>query len=447
MQADERARHMVVHCAVLWGWRDPCNTYSARLRIAKAACRLVAYDFGYPKPLAHTQLPYWVGKINDAIVSGESADPVSPVYCGSSKYVKTIEDNNPGYLHELFRYAQQVKGSIGTFSELKEVMNEKSSAPGENRPTLSLSRRQLSDWFRVNGGKEMSAVEKPRLTDEHKQMRREWAVEHFDKFVDRDCPKAFLDEKWFYTTSRRKTLKNLPKGEMEAGDPIYKRPTIRSRRFPVKVMFLGVVACPNEDRGFDGRIFLKRISERRATTRMSRNRRFSVDVVVNEDIIGGGWKRLVVDGMSTSELVEAISEHYDLDEFVAERLQVLYNTFTRGGNKKIQVLTAEQRIGELGFRTNEEGEQIQIGLDDLDVFVCVQRGDMLDEDCSCDSQFMLRTIPEVGQAMRESFHWVPLDQKIYLFMDNAGGHGTDDAKAQYIQALQIFNIEVVWQVP
>ena len=22
VQADERARHMVVHCAILWGWRD-----------------------------------------------------------------------------------------------------------------------------------------------------------------------------------------------------------------------------------------------------------------------------------------------------------------------------------------------------------------------------------------------------------------------------------------
>ena len=172
--------------------------------------------------MAHIQLPHWVGKIYDAILTGESADPVSPVYCGSSKYVTTIEKNNPGYLHELFRYAQSVKGNVATFAELKEVMNEKSSAPGENRPTLSISCQQLSDWFQTNGGKQISAVEKPRLTDEHRQMRREWAVEHFDKFVDRDCPKAFLDEKWFYTTSRRKNLKMLPKGETEGGEPIYK---------------------------------------------------------------------------------------------------------------------------------------------------------------------------------------------------------------------------------
>ena len=51
---------MVVHCAILWGWRDPCRTYGDRLRIAKAACKLVAYDLGYEKPLAHTQLPHFI---------------------------------------------------------------------------------------------------------------------------------------------------------------------------------------------------------------------------------------------------------------------------------------------------------------------------------------------------------------------------------------------------
>ena len=262
-------------------------------------------------------------------------------------------------------------------------------------------------------------------------------MEHFDKFVDRDCPKAFLDEKWFYTMSRRKNLKMLPKGETEGGEPIYKRPTIRSRRFPVKVMFLGVVGCPNEDRDFDGRIFLKRISERRPAGKTSRNKRFSVDVIVNDDIIKGGWKRFIVEGMSVSELLEAVSEHYDLDEFVSERLEIVYNTYTRGGNKKIQVLTAAQRIGELGFRTNEDGEQHQIMLDDLELFVGIQRGDMLDEDCTCDSKFMLQTIPEVGEALRNSFHWVPPNERIFLFMDNAGGHGTDDAKARYLGTIRV----------
>ena len=80
-----------------------------------------------------------------------------------------------------------------------------------------------------------------------------------------------------------------------------------------------------------------------------------MDVIMNEYISRRGWKQLVVDGMRILELVEVIAEHYNWDKFVAERLQVLYNTFTRGSNKKIQVLIEERKIGELGFQTNEEG--------------------------------------------------------------------------------------------
>ncbi len=43
-QADERSRHLVIHTAMRWGWRDPFLTQSRRLEIAKAACRQVAFD-------------------------------------------------------------------------------------------------------------------------------------------------------------------------------------------------------------------------------------------------------------------------------------------------------------------------------------------------------------------------------------------------------------------
>ena len=137
---------MVIHTAILWGWRDPFLTEKARLRIAKAACRLIAYDMGYPGPLAYTRLPYWYGEINEAILKGEDRDPISPSHCGRESYVSEIERTYPGYLHELYRYAESVKGNLATFQELAETMNLKSSAPGEHRVPLSLSRRQLSAW-------------------------------------------------------------------------------------------------------------------------------------------------------------------------------------------------------------------------------------------------------------------------------------------------------------
>ena len=108
--------------------------------------------------------------------------------------------------------------------------------PGEGRATLSLSRRQVENWFKANGGKEKSAIEKPLLTDEYKQLRNAWARKYFALFTNSSAPVAFLDEKWFYTTNRRRKLKLLPKGqqEQEAPDAV-RRPRIRSRRYPVKV--------------------------------------------------------------------------------------------------------------------------------------------------------------------------------------------------------------------
>jgi hypothetical protein len=74
-------------------------------------------------------------------------------------------------------------------------------------------------------------------------------------------------------------------------------------------------------------------------------------------------------------------------------------------------------------------------------------GDEVNEDTTCDSKFMLECMPRVGAALCEQFHWVPPNETVYICMDNAGGHGTNDAKQQYINLLKEFNIEVIWQVP
>ena len=74
---------------------------------------------------------------------------------------------------------------------------------------------------------------------------------------------CFLDKKWFYTTGRQRRLKHLHQGphKTEVIDRV-KLPRKLSRRFPVKVMFMIFFAKPLPELDFDGRIFLKRISEK-----------------------------------------------------------------------------------------------------------------------------------------------------------------------------------------
>ena len=105
-------------------------------------------------------------------------------------------------------------------------------------------------------------------------------------------------------------------------------------------------------------------------------------------------------------------------------------------------------VTHLGFLTTNEGNQVEVTMDDLQLFVQHERGDVVDEDVTCDSKFMEEKIPIIGEKLRAAYHWVPATQKIFLFMDNAGGHGTDVAIANYTgKLLDDFNVEVVWQVP
>ena len=61
---------------------------------------------------------------------------------------------------------------------------------------------------------------------------------------------------------------------------------------------------------------------------------------------------------------------------------------------------------------------------------------------------MLSAMIRVGKAIREKFHWVPMHEKVYLFIDDAGGHGTNEAINEYDKNLMIdFNIKLVFQVP
>ena len=61
---------------------------------------------------------------------------------------------------------------------------------------------------------------------------------------------------------------------------------------------------------------------------------------------------------------------------------------------------------------------------------------------------MKEATERVGESLRAKYTWVSEDIPIYLVMDNAGGHGTDDAIKEYVTMLKDkYNVIVVFQVP
>ena len=79
----------------------------------------------------------------------------------SVSYVDIIDNNHPGYLHELYRYTTKIVGHKSSFAAITIAMNEKSSASFENRMILHLSREQVNNWFKTNDGKEYSPIKNP----------------------------------------------------------------------------------------------------------------------------------------------------------------------------------------------------------------------------------------------------------------------------------------------
>ncbi len=54
----------------------------------------------------------------------------------------------------------------------------------------------------------------------------------------------------------------------------------------------------------------------------------------------------------------------------------------------------------------------------------------------------------IGRQMRERMPWIPREQQMFLFLDNAGGYGTREAIQQHTHDLLVnHNISLIHQAP
>ena len=315
-------------------------------------------------------------------------------------------------------------------------------------------------FFYHHGGKLKRPVTKPRLTPEHMKNRVIFAKRWLEKLEsNEELYYCFLDEKWFYTTSRRKKMKMLPKASFETFNESHvKYKKIRNRRHPCKVMFMGIVAPPIEGK-MDGNILLQRVSKKIATKRRSMNQKFSTYFENNNRIKSGQWRSLypTVGDISISDFMYLIATVFELDEAVGERLVLSYHThiMTKKTNqiKRVQKtltcddgLTLQNRM--LNDKKNGELVPRMIKLADLNLRVQIPCKELVDRDVSCDSVFMMDNMHLIGKSIRDAYSFLDSKTPVYLFMDNAGGHGKTVVKAAYMKILKdSYNVHIEWQVP
>jgi len=98
-------------------------------------------------------------------------------------------------------------------------------------------------------------------------------------------------------------------------------------------------------------------------------------------------------------------------------------------------------------RTNKDSDaMVEVDFADISLRVRLQPGNMSEHGCSCDSDFILEAMNQVGKKLQ--LIWKNRAVVIYLVMDIAGCHVTNDVVQRYTEILKRdYNVEIVHQVP
>jgi hypothetical protein len=267
-QLDSHGRLLIVVYAVnSMGYNNAQNYIATKIAIALAAATIVSYDLGYKKVLGKIRVNEWIRMIEQSARIGSKKVLASKHKGRQTSYIDTVNAIDLTYLKQFYRYAMTLHGDAATYNDLANSMNAKANAeniiPDEMKP-LHLSVGQLKRWFKEKKGKSLVDTTKPYLAEEQQQAR----VTYCRRLQEHRQWRArilYLDEKWFYTHSHRRWLKHLPREVFESvGCDKLKVRKVISRRYALKVMFIGAVGEPEPEHDFDGKIFLERIAEERA---------------------------------------------------------------------------------------------------------------------------------------------------------------------------------------
>ena len=446
--------------------------YSSKqqLEIAEAIIKRESYIAGFSLPIfsaRHFKERIWNKFQNYKCCNPSVVSKVFEIQLGKNRvsYVKKIEAKFPQMLHSLYRHATKSLGIDETSDRLAAAMNYRARELYPSCPTranLKINKHRFWDFFYYQGGKLKRPITKPRLTQEHINSRLEWAkrwlaiLKNSNRLIY-----CFLDEKWLYTTSQRKKEKHLPPADFEDPDKTaIESKKIRNRRQPCKVMYLGIVGRPIE-KLMDGKIYLKRVSEKYKRKQGSYHQNISPFYEENNQYKLRQWTKLVPsnDIITGSELLSKVVSEYKVESHIAQDLCFIYTQYSiTPVSKKVKHETIKienvndnllegKTIGVLSGNKNDIITRL-LSFDDVQLKAYTPKGCVVENDVNCDSKFMTDHIDEIGTAIRKACSFLHPRHPIYLFMDNAGGHGKKHVKWEYVWKLhKKYSIYVEWQVP
>ncbi len=114
------------------------------------------------------------------------------------------------------------------------------------------------------------------------------------------------------------------------------------------------------------------------------------------------WHQVYYDEMYTAnEILALIIDYYELDEDVAQALCLWYETHEGPRQELVKVTLMNHETLPAIQITDENGSARQLTIEDLNLSCFYPRGSLIEEDTTCNSQFMLQTMPMIGAEVRE----------------------------------------------
>jgi hypothetical protein len=102
----------------------------------------------------------------------------------------------------------------------------------------------------------------------------------------------------------------------------------------------------------------------------------------------------------------------------------------QGSNKEPSNLLANKTLEGKIIQTLQ-GER-ELTIQDVNLSCYYPQGTVIKREANCNSPFMLSILPQIANEIQLNLHWIPCQERIYLVIDNAGGHGTREARDECI---------------
>ena len=151
----------------------------------------------------------------------------------------------------------------------------------------------------------------------------------------------------------------------EVGADFIVQPKIRSCHFPVKSIFIGVIAYPFLHRNFDRRILLEQVRKQHVITKLTSHTNFSDDVHTYESIWSDEWIQYSDQSspLSPNEILEAVPMHYSLNQEISSILELSVVIYVGdNGNTKILRLEGNDDIFNMTYRNKKDKSLLKVNI-------------------------------------------------------------------------------------